>query len=95
MSALDSWTERARRRGESPPKPAARPPAPMTMDAARKRWLGGMLAACLGSPRLNGWEQEFTAGIRQRMAEQGDDFVLSEKQFAVLWRIDEKVHAAG
>lgn len=97
MSTLDSWTERSRRRGGGPqPKPGAGQTAPMEMTPERRRWLDEMLLACEARPdRLTTWEITFTSDIARRIGLQRERFVLTEKQFAVLWKIDEKIHAAG
>jgi hypothetical protein len=88
------WSERARRRGGAPQEPAKAAPG-MQLDPVRRRWLEGLLAACEKSGRLNSWEITFTASIGSRLAIEGDRMVLTEKQFGVLWKIEEKVHAAG
>lgn len=91
---MQSWTERKRARGGLPRPPAANAHA-MELDAVRRRWLEELLTACANSGGLNSWEIMFTAQIGKRRAIQGDAMVLTEKQFSVLWKIEEKLHAAG
>lgn len=62
---------------------------------ATQAWLTEFLRDCDRSPRLNDFETSFVAGIGRRFAREHGELVITEAQWPVLRRIEEKIHAAG
>ena len=60
-----------------------------------KVWLDELLRDAEASPRPTPWERGFLGTIASNRIEWGTAFMLSEKQMAVLKRIEGKIHAAG
>ncbi len=52
-----------------------------------------LLRDCEDSTRLTGWEQDFTDDLRGRMLLNNGTLPLSDKQIAVIRRIEAKVYA--
>lgn len=67
----------------------------MSLDSDTLRWIQELLADAEDSPRVTEWERSFLGDVLARLAERGQALWLSDRQMAVLKRIEEKIHAAG
>jgi hypothetical protein len=65
------------------------------IDTATLVWVQELCADALKSARPTDWERNFCADIAARAIQFRTRLRISEKQQAMLLRIEEKIHAAG
>jgi hypothetical protein len=56
------------------------------------KWAKEIVADAERSTHISDWEENFIASMHEKLDEEGDSFELSDKQWAVLERIEQKVY---
>jgi hypothetical protein len=65
---------------------------PESLSELDQKWLSDFLYDAIASPRLTAWEDQFVADLKERFDQYGGDTYISDKQWAILERIESKVY---